>query len=154
MVWPCKQDASENTPQTSFTCQSKWEKTSFGRRRTRWTNYNKDLGSNCLGLHHIEMIDVIEDMKCGGLISSCCPATLRKMRAMKKTEDKKSLGKFRVDEFVKIWLLMSEYWIGAKFKAVLLFWKNLGTCWLIKKFRVKRVLCYTRYSIDIKYRLR
>ena len=32
MVWPCKQNASGKTPQTSFTCQSKWEKTS-------WTTY-------------------------------------------------------------------------------------------------------------------
>ena len=57
MIWPCKQDTLEKTPQTSFTCQSKWEKTSFGRRRTRWTNYNEDLGWNCLGLYLIEMED-------------------------------------------------------------------------------------------------
>ena len=28
-VWPCKQNASGKTPQTSFTCQRKWEKTSW-----------------------------------------------------------------------------------------------------------------------------
>ena len=32
-----------------------------GRHRTRWTNYNEDLGRNRLGLHLSEMMDVMED---------------------------------------------------------------------------------------------
>ena len=34
-----------------------------GRPRTRWTDYIEDLGWNRLGLHPIEMMDVIEDRK-------------------------------------------------------------------------------------------
>ena len=32
-----------------------------GRPRTRWTNYNKDLGWNRLGLYPSKMMDVMED---------------------------------------------------------------------------------------------
>ena len=56
MVWPCKQNASGKTPQTSFTCQSKWEKI-----RTRWTDYIEDLEWNRLGLRPSEMMEVKED---------------------------------------------------------------------------------------------
>ena len=39
MVRPCKQNASGKTPQTSFTCQSKWEKTSWTTEDYTWTDY-------------------------------------------------------------------------------------------------------------------
>ena len=32
-----------------------------GRPRTRWTDYIKDLGWNCLGFHPSEMMEVVED---------------------------------------------------------------------------------------------
>ena len=60
MVWPCKQNSSGKTLQTSFTCQSKWEKSS-SKPRTKWTNYIEDLEWNRLVLHPSEMMDVIED---------------------------------------------------------------------------------------------
>ena len=63
MVWPWKQNASGKTPQTSFNCWSKWEKTSWTTCRTRWTNYIEDLGWNGLGLHPSEMINMMEDHK-------------------------------------------------------------------------------------------
>ena len=44
----------------------------FGWFRTKWTNYVEDLGWNRLGLHPSEMMETMEDRKCGGLISSCC----------------------------------------------------------------------------------
>ena len=44
-----------------------------GRSRTRWTDYIEDLGWNRLGLRPSETMEVMEDVRCGGLISSCCP---------------------------------------------------------------------------------
>ena len=35
--------------------------------------YIEDFGWNCLGLHTSEMMDVMKTVKCGCLISSCCP---------------------------------------------------------------------------------
>ena len=78
MVWSLKQNASVKTPQTSFACQSKLEKTNnwsnssnglirpiirpiIGRPRTRWTEYIEDLGQSRLGLHPNEMMNVMED---------------------------------------------------------------------------------------------
>ena len=60
MVWPCKQNASGKTPQTSFTCQSKWRRP-VGRPRTRWTDYIEDHGWNRLGFYPNETIEVMED---------------------------------------------------------------------------------------------
>ena len=45
-----------------------------GRPRTGWTDYIKDLGWNRLGLRPSEMMEVMEAVRCGGLISSCCPS--------------------------------------------------------------------------------
>ena len=44
-----------------------------GRPRTRWTDYVEDLGWNRLGLRPSEMMEVMEDVRCGGLILSYCP---------------------------------------------------------------------------------
>ena len=45
-----------------------------GRPRTRWTDYIEDLGWNRLGLRPSEMMEVMEAVRCGGLISSYCPS--------------------------------------------------------------------------------
>ena len=60
MVWPCTQNASGKTPQTSFTCQSNGRRP-VGRHRTRWTDHIEDLGWNRLGLRPSEMMEVMED---------------------------------------------------------------------------------------------
>ena len=53
------------TPQEKFPKQALHAKANgrrpVGRPRTRWTNYIKDLGWNCLGLHPSGMMVVMED---------------------------------------------------------------------------------------------
>ena len=44
-----------------------------GRPRTKWTDYIEDVGWNRLGLRPSEMMEVMEAVRCGGLILSYCP---------------------------------------------------------------------------------
>ena len=44
-----------------------------GQSRTIWTNCIEDLEWNRLRLYPSEMMDVMETVKCGDLIWSCCP---------------------------------------------------------------------------------
>ena len=70
-----KHNTSERLPKQALpvTCQKQMGKDLLDDPRTRWTNYIDDLGWNRLGLYPSEMMDVMEDWKCDGLISSCCP---------------------------------------------------------------------------------
>ena len=60
MVWPCKQNASKKLPEQALLFKANGRRPGE-RPRTAWTDYNEDLGWNCLGLHPSEMIDVMED---------------------------------------------------------------------------------------------
>ena len=59
MVWPCKQNASKKLPEQALLSKANGRRPGE-RPRTAWTDYNEDLGWNCLGLHPSEMIDVME----------------------------------------------------------------------------------------------
>ena len=50
----------------------------IGQPRTRWTNYNKDLGWNCLRLHPSEMINVMKDREVWPLNLEMLPRSSRK----------------------------------------------------------------------------
>ena len=60
MVWPCKQNASGNTPKQALLAKANGRRP-VGRPGTRWINYIKDLGWNRSGLHPIKMMDAMED---------------------------------------------------------------------------------------------
>ena len=59
MVWPFKQDASEKTPQTSFTCQNQWDQLD-NLEPDGPININ-DLEWNRLGLYPNQTMELMED---------------------------------------------------------------------------------------------
>ena len=58
-------------------------KRSVERPRFTWSNYIDELGGRW-EFQSSEMMEVMEEVKCGGLISSCCPPTLMEKRATKQ----------------------------------------------------------------------
>ena len=54
---------------------------------TKWTNYNKDLGWNCLGLQPSEMMELMEDREVWRLnLELLLKQSLKEKWAMKKEE--------------------------------------------------------------------